>query len=173
MKYTALTCVAIGALATGVCLASRPRYISYLYNKSASALATWFQTEVDKGKVDAQCEAVRSRVSKRAWNKLCQLSQVDLAITMETEDTDLEFVPLAYKYSRLARVELCCPKLSEANKKCAYHHIRKDMVANGVRKHQILKSIHLAVALTFVRDADEMEADHLATLLDPVIEKCR
>jgi hypothetical protein len=173
MKYAALSCVALGAIATGVCLASRPRFISYLYNKSTSAIATWFQTEVDKGRVDAQCEAVRSRVSKRAWAKLCQLSQVYLADSMEAEDTELEFVPLAYKYSRLARVELCCPKLSEANKKCAYHHIRKEMVANGVRKHQIVKSIHLAVALTFVRDADELEADHLCTLLDPLVEKCK
>lgn len=173
MKTATATCFAFGIVATGVCLASRPRFFSYLYNKTASTVATWFQTEVDKGKVDAYCEATKSAVSKRAWRKLCKLSQVELEAVMEAEDHDLEMVPLAYKYSRMARVELCCPKFSEANKKCAYHHIRKEMAANGVRKHQIAKSIHLAVSLTFVKDADEMEAEHILSLLDPVVEKCK
>lgn len=173
MRTFTASCVAVGVIATGVCLASRPRFLSYLYNKTVSATATWFRTEVDKGKVDAYCEETKSIVSKRAWRKLCKLSQVDLEAVMEAEDHDLDLVPLAYKYSRIARVELCCPKFSEANKKCAYHHIRKEMVANGVRKHQIAKSIHLAVALTFVRDADEIEADHILGLLDPAVEKCK
>lgn len=165
--------IIVVVFATGVCLASHPRFVSYLINKTASRFATWLRTECDKGKVDAHVEGVQSNVSKRAWRKLCQLSQVDLEQVFESEDMDLEFVPLAYKYSRKARVELCCPKFSEANRKCAYHHIRKAMEGAGVRQYQIVKSIHLAVALTFVKDADEMEAHHIMALLKPTWETCK
>nr|QKF95610.1 hypothetical protein 1 [Ginkgo biloba tombusvirus] len=173
-SYTAVTVAAVaGVVATGVCLASNPRFVSYLYNKTSSVVATWFRTEVDKGKVDALKEDVQSKISKRAWKKISKLDMIDLEGVFSGDDNDLEFVPLAYKYSRIARVELCCPIMSEANKKCAYHLIRKAMLENNVRQHQILKSIHLAVALTFVKDADEMEASHILDLLNPLVEKSK
>jgi hypothetical protein len=173
-SYTRLSIAAFaGVVATGVCLASNPRFISYVYNKTSSLVATWFRTEVDKGKVDALAEDIKSRVSKRAWKKVSKLDVIDLQEIFSGDDNELEFVPLAYKYSRIARVELCCPVLSEANKKCAYHLISKTMLGNGVRQHQMLRSIHLAVALTFVKDADEMESTHILSLLNPLVEKCK
>lgn len=152
------------------CLASGPRFLSCLLSNPASSILIWLRSEWAKGFVDAKTSQVRSKVSRRAWKRLQALEEAALADVIDSEDIDLEFVPLAYKYSRIARVELCCPKYSEANKKCAYHLIRKEMEARGVRKGQMVRAIHLAVKLTFVKDQDEIESDHLFSLLNPLVE---
>lgn len=142
------------------------------FGELCSRVITWWNLETAKGLCDREKSDLRARLSKRAARRLEQLGDLDEDL-LEGDVAEMPHIPLAYKYSRIARVELCAPGKSEENVKCAYHLIRKKMEANGVRPSQIMKSIHLAVQLTFVQDRHEVEAHLLGDVLGQMKAKAK
>lgn len=128
---------------------------------------TWWNIETVKVQVEEAKLHTIHALSKRATKRLEQLEAVSLEDVMK-DDVNLEYVPLAYKYSRIVRVEMQCPSKSEANIKCAYSAVRKAMVADKVRPHQMCKAIHLSVQLVFVKDKYELEGEMLGDILGTV-----
>lgn len=100
--------------------------------------------------------------SKRSTKFVEKLALAEL----EDDDNEQELLKLigpitkaVYSYSREARMKFNYPKLSEDNRTAVCDFIRKRMVEDKLRVAQMAKMLPSAVALSFVRDTYEVEAD--------------
>lgn len=105
---------------------------------------------------------MKLEISKRSKNFVEKLALAEL----EDDDNSEALEELlgnvtkrVYCYSREARMKFNYPKLSEDNRMAACDYIRKRMVEDKLRPSQMARMLPSAVALTFVRDTYEIEAD--------------
>jgi hypothetical protein len=105
--------------------------------------------------------------SKRSKVYLEQLalSELEEGLDIENLEESATGLRVAFKYSRRARLELRKPSYSAENESIVHDRVYKMMKEDGLRPSQIIRHLHKAVTLTFVRDIYELEDDSLRKVL--------